>query len=129
MRDTFRVARLVLTVAAPPRPPLAPGPVRTVDDAKAFAREAGYPVIIKAAMGGGGRGMRVVRSEQELEREFGVARAEAEKAFGDGTVVRAQPALSSLLPSRTPTPPCSLAVPGKVRAEPAAHRGSDSGRQ
>jgi acetyl/propionyl-CoA carboxylase alpha subunit len=49
-------------------------------------REAGYPLLIKAAAGGGGRGMRVVRSAAELEPALESARREAEAAFGDGTV-------------------------------------------
>ena len=52
--------------------------------AVAFAREAGFPVILKAAMGGGGRGMRVVRREEELAAAFEMASNEARAAFGDG---------------------------------------------
>lgn len=62
------------------------GPVATLDDARAFAATAAYPLIIKAAMGGGGRGMRVVRSESELAEAFERASSEAKAAFGDGTV-------------------------------------------
>lgn len=54
--------------------------------AAAEAKEIGYPVIIKAASGGGGRGMRVVRSEEQLRIEVVEAANEAEKAFGDGTI-------------------------------------------
>ncbi len=54
--------------------------------AVAEAAEIGYPVIIKAAAGGGGRGMRVVRTEAELKVEVIEASSEAEKAFGDGTI-------------------------------------------
>ena len=50
------------------------------------AKRIGFPVIIKAAAGGGGRGMRVVRSEEDLVTEFNEARNEAENAFGDGTI-------------------------------------------
>jgi pyruvate carboxylase len=50
------------------------------------ARKIGFPVIIKAAAGGGGRGMRVVRNEEALASEFNEARNEAENAFGDGTI-------------------------------------------
>ncbi len=52
----------------------------------ALAREIGYPVIIKAAGGGGGRGMRVVHSEANLLNAIGMTKAEAETAFGNGTV-------------------------------------------
>ncbi|MEO1049544.1 MAG: pyruvate carboxylase [Bacteroidota bacterium] len=54
--------------------------------AKSEANRIGYPVMIKAAAGGGGRGMRVVRNDQELERSFDEAKNEAGNAFGDDTV-------------------------------------------
>ena len=69
--------------------PLVPGsdgPVEGIEEAKAVARETGYPVLIKAASGGGGRGMKVVRSEDELETQMMQARSEAKSAFGDDTV-------------------------------------------
>ncbi len=62
------------------------GGVANLEDARAFADEAGYPLIIKAAMGGGGRGMRVVRSRAELDEAFDRASSEALAAFGDGKV-------------------------------------------
>jgi acetyl-CoA carboxylase biotin carboxylase subunit len=69
--------------------PLVPGsdgPVEGIEEARAVARETGYPVLIKAASGGGGRGMKVVRSEDELESQISQARSEAKNAFGDDTV-------------------------------------------
>jgi pyruvate carboxylase len=66
--------------------PGSDGAVKNVEEAAAFAKEAGYPVIVKAAHGGGGRGMRVVRQEEELESAFTRAQSEAAAAFGDGTV-------------------------------------------
>jgi acetyl-CoA carboxylase biotin carboxylase subunit len=69
--------------------PLVPGsdgPVEGFEEARGIAAEAGYPVIIKAASGGGGRGMKVVRSEDELESQMMQARSEAKNAFGDETV-------------------------------------------
>ena len=69
--------------------PLVPGSdgaIEDVDEAKAIAREIGYPVIIKAASGGGGRGMKVVNSEEELESQMQQAGSEAKAAFGDATV-------------------------------------------
>lgn len=62
--------------------PLTDDTVRT----KEIGREVGYPVIIKAAAGGGGRGMRVVRSEAELINAIQVTKAESKAAFGDDTV-------------------------------------------
>lgn len=67
--------------------PLVPGtdsPIESVEEAKRIAAEIGYPVLLKAAAGGGGRGMRVVESEREMENRFLSASAEAEAAFGDG---------------------------------------------
>ena len=69
--------------------PLVPGSdgaIEDVDEAKAIARDIGYPVIIKAASGGGGRGMKVVNSEDELESQMQQAGSEAKAAFGDATV-------------------------------------------
>lgn len=57
-----------------------------IDEVARFARELGYPVIIKAAAGGGGRGMRVVRSEANMRNAVAVTRAEAAAAFGDDTL-------------------------------------------
>ncbi|MEO9483807.1 MAG: pyruvate carboxylase [Ekhidna sp.] len=56
------------------------------DVAKKEAKRIGYPVILKASAGGGGRGMRVVRDEQSLVKSFNEARSEASKAFGDDTI-------------------------------------------
>ncbi|BDG61816.1 pyruvate carboxylase [Caldinitratiruptor microaerophilus] len=69
--------------------PVVPGtdePVASEAEALAFAREHGYPVIVKAVAGGGGRGMRVVRGEAELLLALESARSEARAAFGDGSV-------------------------------------------
>jgi acetyl-CoA carboxylase, biotin carboxylase subunit len=69
--------------------PLVPGsdgPITSVADAKELAAEIGYPVLIKAASGGGGRGMKVVPSEGQLESMVSQAAAEARSAFGDDTV-------------------------------------------
>lgn len=65
--------------------PGTPGPIDTTDEAKAFVEKYGYPVIIKAAFGGGGRGMRVVREGDSIEDAFNRAKSEALTAFGNGT--------------------------------------------
>lgn len=67
--------------------PLVPGTddaVASVEDAEKYVAEIGFPVILKAAMGGGGRGMRVVRAMAELAENFTRASSEALSAFGDG---------------------------------------------
>jgi len=69
--------------------PTIPGSVGIVDDAGAaheVAREIGYPVLIKASAGGGGRGMRIAEEPGDLERQFEAARTEASSAFGNGDV-------------------------------------------
>lgn len=62
------------------------GAVSDVEEGKKEAARIGYPVIIKAALGGGGKGMRTAQNEEEFESCFVTARKEAEKAFGDGTM-------------------------------------------
>jgi acetyl-CoA carboxylase biotin carboxylase subunit len=67
--------------------PVVPGsvtPLKTAGDVAVLARTLGYPLLLKAAAGGGGRGMRVVRKESELEGAFTAAQGEAQGAFGDG---------------------------------------------
>ena len=80
------LARKTVAAAGVPTVPGSPGPLESVDDAIAFAKRAGYPVILKASAGGGGRGMRVARDERELAGAYDTARAEAEKAFGNAEV-------------------------------------------
>ncbi|KAJ5681749.1 Pyruvate carboxylase [Penicillium maclennaniae] len=62
------------------------GPVERFEEVKSFTDEYGFPIIIKAAFGGGGRGMRVVRDQSELRDSFERATSEAKTAFGNGTV-------------------------------------------
>ena len=62
------------------------GRVDDVDEALEFAREIGFPVIIKAAAGGGGKGMRVANDADDFARSFQLARSEALSAFGNGDV-------------------------------------------
>jgi len=65
--------------------PVTPGsgPLASLQEAKAFAEEIGFPLILKASAGGGGRGMRVVQSHADLERQFVNAQEEARAAFGN----------------------------------------------
>ncbi|HEX8308853.1 MAG TPA: acetyl-CoA carboxylase biotin carboxylase subunit [Allosphingosinicella sp.] len=69
--------------------PLVPGsdgPVEGPEEAREVAAATGYPLLVKAASGGGGRGMKIVRHEEELDSQLSQARSEAKNAFGDDTV-------------------------------------------
>lgn len=79
-------ARQLAIEAGLPVIPATDGPVPNLEAALAFAEKAGYPIIVKAVSGGGGRGMRVVRNREELEEALERARSEAQKAFGDPDV-------------------------------------------
>ncbi|ORX39241.1 carbamoyl-phosphate synthase L chain, ATP binding domain-domain-containing protein [Kockovaella imperatae] len=83
--DKTKARTLAMKVGVPVVPG-TPGPVESYDKAESFIKEYGFPVIIKAAMGGGGRGMRVVRHEKDFKESFERAVSEAKSAFGDGTV-------------------------------------------
>jgi acetyl-CoA carboxylase, biotin carboxylase subunit len=79
-------ARKLMREAGVPLMPGSDGVVRNLAEAKSAANKVGYPVLIKAAGGGGGRGMRVASSESELIRQLPMAQTEAESAFGNGDV-------------------------------------------
>ncbi len=79
-------AKDAMRAAGVPTIPGSDGPVATIDEARRWAKVVGFPMIIKAVSGGGGRGMRVVRDVKELESQFPVATAEALACFGDGRV-------------------------------------------
>jgi acetyl-CoA carboxylase biotin carboxylase subunit len=79
-------ARALVRSAGVPTVPGTDGPVGSVADAMAFCAQAGYPVLVKAAAGGGGKGMRIVRTEEELPSLFAQAQSEARSAFGDPRV-------------------------------------------
>jgi len=66
--------------------PGSDGIIENLDEAKSLAKEIGYPVIIKASAGGGGKGMRIVWEESEFQKAFQTAQAEAEAAFANGAV-------------------------------------------
>ena len=67
--------------------PLVPGTEEaSLDEARAAAEEVGYPVLLKASAGGGGKGMRLVQGPDELDSAYGTAALEAEAAFGDGSL-------------------------------------------
>jgi acetyl-CoA carboxylase, biotin carboxylase subunit len=85
MGDKSLARRTVAEVGVPTIPG-SPGPAGTVEEALGFAKAAGYPVILKASAGGGGRGMRIARDEKELSGAYETARAEAEAAFGNAEV-------------------------------------------
>ncbi len=85
MGDKLRARQIAAQVGVP----VIPGsdqPLESPVDAAAAARRIGYPLLLKASAGGGGRGMRVIRTAGELANGLSAARAEAHAAFGDGTL-------------------------------------------
>ncbi len=79
-------ARQLMSAAGVPVVPGTLDPLADLDTAKREAEKAGYPIMLKAASGGGGKGMRLVHSAEELPSAFRGAVSEAEEAFGDGSV-------------------------------------------
>ena len=80
------IAKDTVRKAGVPTVPGSDGPVDNESEAVKAARKVGYPVIIKAVAGGGGRGMRIAHNDISFAKEYHVARGEAEKAFGNGAV-------------------------------------------
>jgi acetyl-CoA carboxylase biotin carboxylase subunit len=80
------LARRTVEAAGVPTLPGSRGALETLDEGVGLARTIGYPVILKASAGGGGRGMRVAHNERELAHHYEVARNEAEKAFGSSEI-------------------------------------------
>ncbi|PIU00195.1 MAG: acetyl-CoA carboxylase biotin carboxylase subunit [Bdellovibrionales bacterium CG10_big_fil_rev_8_21_14_0_10_45_34] len=80
------MARETMENAGVPIVPGSKGSLKTLDEARAVVKEIGYPVMIKASAGGGGKGMRLVREDSELERAFQAARSEALNYFSNDTV-------------------------------------------
>lgn len=85
MGDKVVAKKTVMDLGLPVVPG-SDGAVTSVEDGLAFCRKAGFPVIIKAASGGGGRGMKVVRREEDFAEQYSTARSEAKANFGDDTV-------------------------------------------
>jgi pyruvate carboxylase subunit A len=79
-------AKKVMSEAGLPVVPGSDGPISSTEEALGLAREIGFPLMLKAAFGGGGRGMRVVRNEEELREAFESAYREAEAYFGKGDI-------------------------------------------
>jgi len=77
-------AKRTMKAAGVPVLPGSDGPVASAQEAKALAVDIGYPIILKASAGGGGKGMRVVKTEGDLEAAFQMAGAEAMSSFGNG---------------------------------------------
>lgn len=85
MGDKIEAKRTVKELGIPCVPG-SDGAVETVDEAKKIGRKFGYPVLVKAASGGGGRGMKVAATEDDMEIAFKTARSESKAAFGDDAV-------------------------------------------
>ncbi|WP_248491269.1 carboxyl transferase domain-containing protein [Tsukamurella sp. PLM1] len=79
-------AKLIAEEVGVPVAPWSRGPVETLEDAKDKAKDIGYPLMLKATAGGGGRGIRMVASDADLEDAYLRTREEAERAFGSGVV-------------------------------------------
>jgi len=79
-------ARSTMTALGIPTLPGSDGPIGSVEEALRVAEEIGFPVMIKASAGGGGKGMRIASGPENLERLLVAAQTEATAAFGDGTV-------------------------------------------
>jgi len=77
-------ARAAMKRVGVPILPGSDGIVQSADEALEWAKSIGYPVIVKASAGGGGRGMRIIRSAEELPNQFHAAQSEAAAAFGNG---------------------------------------------
>ncbi|WP_022850298.1 acetyl-CoA carboxylase biotin carboxylase subunit [Limisalsivibrio acetivorans] len=77
-------ARNAMVDAGVPVVPGTKNAIRDVEDAKKVAREVGYPIMLKAVHGGGGKGMRLVNTEEDFESSYRMASSEAENAFGNG---------------------------------------------
>lgn len=80
------VAREIMKNANVPVIPGSEGIIETIDDARIEAKKIGYPIMIKASLGGGGKGIRIVSNEDELENAFFTAKSEAKNNFGDDSV-------------------------------------------
>jgi acetyl-CoA carboxylase biotin carboxylase subunit len=80
------VARQTVKKVGVPTVPGSDGPVDSESEATKVARKIGYPIIIKAVAGGGGRGMRIAHNDVSFAKEYHVARAEAEKTFNNASV-------------------------------------------
>lgn len=85
MGDKISARQAMITAGVP----VVPGTqenLKTIDDAKRICKEIGLPVILKASAGGGGKGMRLIRTEDEIAEAFNTAKSEALSSFGDDTV-------------------------------------------
>lgn len=80
------IAKDTMRAAGVPVVPGSDGIVVTIEDARRVAEEVGYPLMIKAVAGGGGKGMRYVETREELDRAYATARGEAEASFGNGDI-------------------------------------------
>ncbi len=85
MGDKLR-SRSLVAAAGVPVVPGTENPVATLEEAAESSREIGYPIMLKASAGGGGKGMRLVRNEDQLRSAFQMTRGEAKAAFSDSTV-------------------------------------------
>lgn len=79
-------ARKIMKAAGVPVVPGTEEPVAGIDEARAMAKEVGYPIMLKALAGGGGKGMRLVRKEKDLDEAFRLSKSEAGNSFGNDAI-------------------------------------------
>ncbi|MEX2604799.1 MAG: acetyl-CoA carboxylase biotin carboxylase subunit [Gracilimonas sp.] len=79
-------ARELVTQAGIPTPPGLKSELKDIEEARSVADEIGYPILVKAAAGGGGKGMRIVHKKEEFEASIKAAKSEAKNAFGDDRI-------------------------------------------
>ena len=87
--------------------PVVPGteqPLQSAEEAVRICNEIGYPVMLKASMGGGGKGMRLIHSEDEVVEAYNTARSESMSSFGDDTVYLEKLRKSQKIENEIPTP-------------------------
>ena len=79
-------AKEIMEKAGIPVVPGSKGSIKSINDAKKIAKEIGYPIMLKAAAGGGGKGIRIVNDESELENSYNVVKQEAMISFKDDEI-------------------------------------------
>ena len=86
MGDKIAARKRMIAAGVPVVPVMSKQPLQSAEEAVRICNEIGYPVMLKASMGGGGKGMRLIHSEDEVVEAYNTARSESMSSFGDDTV-------------------------------------------